>query len=222
MELLFILIAVGLVAVVAIQLKSSTRVRQPVQLASRNAGSANAPLASRLTASAKNLELSFCPPPLADKTEFKVASQSSSGAYLVSLATQTCTCADFLSARTAAPKNHMSRCCKHLLTKLLELGVFDGADKWIVAICKSGRGGPQAAWVVERESSPEVAISLSQSKEWINVYAHSLRKKERIANASGPIKEYGWSIPEQRWSYGDAPPGARELRKLLAEIEGIN
>lgn len=75
---------------------------------------------------------------------------------------------------------------------------------------------------MQLQSATEVVMTIGFSKDWINVYAHSVRAGERIANASGPIKNYGWSVIDHRWSYGDPPAGARELKKLLAEIEAIN
>ena len=36
--------------------------------------------------------------------------------------------------------------------------------------------------------------------------------------ASGEIERFGWSIEKERWSYGDGPPGAGELRKILKEV----
>jgi hypothetical protein len=101
-------------------------------------------------------------------------------------------------------------------------GAFEGTDKWKKAIACSSYGGPTNGWIIKLENSPPVAAITCSSKKWINIYAHSVRTGEKIANASGSIKLYGWSVPEQRWSYGEPPPGARELKKLLIEIEAIN
>jgi SWIM zinc finger len=177
---------------------------------------------SRLIAALQSIDLSF--PPLMDSSEefIKVQSMLSDSEYLLSLKEQTCTCEDFVLQRSNQPKNQLSRCCKHLLRALNQRGAFDHSNKWVKAMGDAGFGGPRLAWTLQLESATEVAMTIGLSKDWINVYAHSVRAGERIANASGPIKNYGWSVSDHRWSYGDSPPGARELKKLLFEIEAIN
>ncbi len=144
--------------------------------------------------------------------------QGLSGTYLVSSAHQTCTCADFQSRR-ARDLGTMGRLCKHLLRELNSRGCFAQASQWHQAIAADGHGGPISAWLLRRTSSPVVLITLSNNKEWINVYANTKRKGEKISNASGRIAAFGWSVCDKRWSYGDGPPGARELRSLLSVIE---
>jgi hypothetical protein len=45
--------------------------------------------------------------------------------------------------------------------------------------------------------------------------ARTPRSGERIKAASGPITRYGWNVEEDRWSYGEGPPGSRELTPLM-------
>jgi hypothetical protein len=191
--------------------------RSPLQGAITPAGRASA-----LVSAASTMELTFSPPDFSDVQPIRMKSMSRNVEYQVAISEQKCTCPDFAPGREVAPRNHLSRCCKHLLRELKNHGAFEASSKWIGAIAAAGHGGPSAAWIVHLEKSQSVAIVTGSNKEWINVFAHSVRSGEKIANASGPIKEFGWNVLQQRWSYGEAPPGARELRKLLVEIEAIN
>ena len=65
-------------------------------------------------------------------------------------------------------------------------------------------------------------LTVRHNLEWINVFAETKRVKKSASEVKGRIKGYGWHIPGKRWSYGEAPPGAREIRKILMQIEGID
>ncbi len=164
-------------------------------------------------------DLTFSPPGNA-KGWPDIEVQGSSGTYLVSLVRQTCTCPDF-GVRKSRPLNTMGRLCKHLMRELCARGCFSEATHWHQAIANAGHGGPRLAFLVRRKSAPPVLLALSDNKEWINVYANTRRKGETIANASGSIEEFGWSVVRKGWSYGEGPPGARELRGMLSVVEGI-
>lgn len=156
--------------------------------------------------------------PLPEGTHEVRSSSPEGGSYLVSLAEQTCTCPDF-SHRGGRPRNHFGRWCKHLVTELDRAGAFEYASEWHKAIAQERHGGPTMARLVDLKGAPSVLITPGGSDEWINVFAHSLRRGERVAQASGRITQSGWHIVERRWSYGDGPPGAGELRKLFGAID---
>lgn len=151
--------------------------------------------------------------PLPNDTRKVRSSGADGGVYLVSLTAQTCSCPDFFH-RAGRPHNHFGRWCKHLVAELDRAGAFEPANKWHKAIAGERRGGPTHAFLVGLERAPEVLITRGGG-DWINVYGHSLRRGERIAEASGRITQSGWSVSEQRWARGDGPPGAGELRKLF-------
>lgn len=155
---------------------------------------------------------------LPDVTREVQSSSSDGGTYRVSLSEQTCTCPDFLH-RGGRPRNHFGRWCKHLITVLDREGAFEHANEWHKAIVQERHGGPETARLVDLKGAPPVLITRGDSDEWVNVFAHSLRRGERVAQASGPISQSGWNTAERRWSYGDGPPGAGELRKLFGAID---
>jgi hypothetical protein len=134
--------------------------------------------------------------------------------YEVDVSQVTCTCPDF-QRRANRPKASFSRCCKHLVRMLSECGHLESADEWVQAIAADGYGAPAEAWMVELNTAPAVLVAVAPSREWVNVYARKPRSGERIKTASGPIERYGWNVEEDRWSYGEGPPGSRELTPLM-------
>ena len=155
-------------------------------------------------------------------TSLRVTSFSWSGSrYKVSLADQTCSCPDFVKTRIDCPKDHFSRWCKHLIHAANKEGAFAECNEWHAAIAKAEKGGPTAAFVISVSARQEFLATIGSSPEWINVYAKTALPGERLPNLTGPIKQYGWNIDRKGWSYGNGPRGARELRKMLSQIEGI-
>lgn len=161
-------------------------------------------------------DLSFTAPVLKSKKSVFEVRGSAQEPYKVNMGEVTCTCPDF-EHRRKRPANTFGHLCKHLVVVLNRNGAFEN-DKWKKAIATDGHGGPVQAWMIERKDSPPALVTISSGNEWVNVYAPSVRKGERIANATGEIRRYGWSVQEKRWSYAESPPGARELRSLFASM----
>ena len=137
--------------------------------------------------------------------------------YSLDLSAVTCTCPDFRS-RADESATSLSRCCKHLLQELEHRGLLKDAGKWDLAIVSEGFGAPRTAWTIELDTAPPVLLAASNDREWVSVFAHTKRKGERIRDASGRIDRFGWSVIKERWSYGEGPPGSRELTKIMKEI----
>ncbi|NKX47767.1 SWIM zinc finger family protein [Rhodobacteraceae bacterium R_SAG8] len=166
------------------------------------------------------LDLS-CPEITTVSGQFNIPSQNSVGVfYHVSLENQTCSCPNFQNRRNH-PKDSFPRWCKHLVTALYHAGAFSDCEVWHKAIAEAGHGGPLGAFFVETDSSQRFLLTAGRNPDWINVLGRTLRKGERSDQATGRIREFGWCISEQRWSYGQGPPGARQLRKLMEQIDKI-
>lgn len=139
------------------------------------------------------------------------------GPYRIDLDALTCSCSDF-RGRSREPLDVLARCCSHLLRELDGLGALSDVGEWERAIISAGRGAPLATWHLQLVTAPRVLIATTLDRDWINVFARRKKKGERNHEASGGIREHGWSIEHQRWSYGEGPPGAGELRKILKEM----
>lgn len=169
---------------------------------------------------ASEFDLAFTPKPTKETAEIRSSEYGSETKYLVHLLDQTCTCADF-SRRSHRQKDHFSRWCKHLIKAFAREGAFESADDWQKAIAEDAFGGPNIAYMLRRGEAPPVLITAGGSDEWINVYARKKRRGEKVSEASGPIERHGWNLAQQRWSYGEGPDGAREIKKVLKEIDRL-
>ena len=145
----------------------------------------------------------------------EVKSSQGRATYLVNPAALTCTCIDW--KQRAGFTQDLARCCKHLQSVLVKQGFLEAANEWEHALLEHVRG-PTAAWRFELESAPAVLLATSASSEWVDVLARTKRGGERISQASGKIQRFGWNVREQRWSYGEGPPGSRELTPRLREM----
>lgn len=63
------------------------------------------------------------------------------------------------------------------------------------------------------------AHSVGQSRYFVLQTRYILRYVV-VSMRSGPIRRFGWSMVEKRWSYGVSVAGARELNKILREAIG--
>lgn len=151
-----------------------------------------------------------------------VRSFSGHGIYQVSLAEQTCTCPDFKKRRAMQPRNHFSRWCKHLMREYIGRDVFEHASPFHKAFAFEAAGTHRKAVKLSCSELPDMVATIGLDEEWLNVFAQTRRKGERVHNASGGIRRFGWNFSQQRWSYGVGPPGAGKVRKLLTQINSFD
>jgi hypothetical protein len=126
--------------------------------------------------------------------------------YDVDLSGPSCTCPDWRGCRYNLPTGHLTRCCKHIFDAYSQIVPRGSWPGWIGAYIASG-------WIV----SPKTEWSLIPSgritwlvstpggeNEWMNFYAQENDSYER----------FGYSLAEERWSYGIAPSSAKELLRI--------
>lgn len=171
----------------------------------------------------KQVSLNFDAPRYV-KPQERVQSDREPGVfYLLDLNAQTCTCPDFVEMRAKKAKpGELGRLCKHLLRALERREGFSSASAWVQAIVREGYGAPYFAWEVTLPSARPMLVTVGTSKEWVNIFAHRKRTGERYSEASGVIQQFGWSLDQHRWSYGEGPPGASEIRPLLKELDNVD
>lgn len=139
-----------------------------------------------------------------------VPSGSEAGvAYSIDLTGPTCTCPDFVPNRFKLPRGDLTRCCKHVLQAFAQVRPKDGWTGWLDSFLELGiRPHPKTKWAVVTPANDFVLIS-SAPQEWANVYLNSELANER----------FGYSVIEERWSYGTVPKNAS---KLVATIRKLN
>lgn len=136
--------------------------------------------------------------------------------YQLDLGQAQCSCGGW-QQRKRYPLGDPRRLCRHLVVALRRQKFVKGTDEWSQAVIDNGEGVPLQAWIARLETAPDALITNDGSDDWLNVFAHEKKSGERIADASGPISRWGWSITETRWAGGTGIPGARELRDLLKD-----
>lgn len=134
--------------------------------------------------------------------------------YQTDLGTLSCTCGGG-KLRGQFPSGDPRRVCYHLMRHLCKRKLIQGVDYWAAAIVECGDDVPLESWELQLETAPPVLVTRGTNPEWLSILARSKRSGERIAEASGPVERHGWSLMDNRWSYGQGPPGAGEVRKLL-------
>lgn len=141
--------------------------------------------------------------------------------YEVDLGKQTCTCENF-KKRAHHPKNHVARWCKHLLKTFDESGAFDPLEGLHAEVVKFEYTQCDKMYLIKHRELPEMIITLSHdslSRDWIDINARKKRVGENVRQASGRFERFGWNLYQERWSYGDGPPGASLLRPLLKMVD---
>jgi hypothetical protein len=73
---------------------------------------------------------------------------------------------------------------------------------------------------LQRASGQAFAVGYSEGSEWLDVITRKRRKGDKAGLFTGAYEHFGYDGAEGRWSYGEGPPGALELRRLLAHHLG--
>lgn len=128
--------------------------------------------------------------------------------YEVDFSGPTCSCPDFKSRRSQFSEGSIPRCCKHIMQGYSELRPAIGWPSWLEPFLETGfRPLPSQKWAVLRCEYFTALVS-SASPEWGNVYML----------VDGESCKYGYSIDDERWSYGTAPKLANEFVKLIRRL----
>ncbi len=139
----------------------------------------------------------------------EVSSLSEPGVvYNVDLAGPYCDCPDFASYRSKLPEGHISRCCKHVMQAYSEVRPETGWPSWLESFLEAGfRPQPAQKWQVYKSDIGAYLVS-SAHPAWGNVYARFDHEVER----------FGYSIDEDRWSYGKEPVEGAILAELVRNL----
>lgn len=148
-------------------------------------------------------------PPIAAVLSEK--SQSEVGrSYRVDLGSQTCTCPDWVGNRDGRSLGSPARFCKHMLSALGRVSPNTDWPDWLGFLTDHAyRISPRSRVGVVRVPGGVVLVVVSDG-DWCDV----------IAPDSGGYGRFGFNRSQHRWSYGEAPDGARAIRNAIKELVG--
>ncbi len=88
-------------------------------------------------------------------------------------------------------------------------------------VSKQYRGKP-VYYEATLASGESIAIGLDpEAPEWLDIITRKRKSGEKGGVFSGPYDVFGFSVNERRWSYGEGPPGAGEIRGILHREFGV-
>lgn len=130
--------------------------------------------------------------------------------YRVDLEKQSCTCDDWVGRRQGQPSGSPTRFCKHMLSALGRVSPNRDWPEWLGFLTDQAcRIPPRSRVGVLRVPRGLALVAVSES-EWCDV----------IAPDSDGHGRFGFNRSQERWSYGEAPDGARAIRKAIEELGG--
>jgi len=145
--------------------------------------------------------------------DIKVSSFSSAEQeYNVSILRMTCSCPDFIKTRNNLKKNDPRRVCKHLAEQFAINNLLEQQDDLVKTILLSPTRGEFATFEAENGM---IFCLCFETTGWVSVFTRRRRKGEKGFSFTGKYEQYGYSLQENRWSYGDAPPGSKYLKNAI-------
>ena len=149
---------------------------------------------------------------ISKRDELTIKSFNTEENYHVDIEGLSCTCPDFWDKRRNFNKDEPRILCKHLIKAIVENNQIPNKFKSFTAEIMSSyerrAGFYYAELQVIRIKNKEVHIIYNKESPWVNI---------QIGN-----NRYGYNPIEKRWSYGDAPDGAREIKKHIKSNDHRN
>lgn len=136
--------------------------------------------------------------------------------YTLNLKHASCTCPDFQKRRNGYSRHDPRRYCKHLAN-----AVVSAPDYSLSENAQLTMAYPPSQFIDECALSTGVKFYLlhdGPESEWVNVHARKRKAGEKAGWFSGKYDRYGYNRDERRWSYGEGPAGAGEIREAIAEL----
>jgi hypothetical protein len=140
--------------------------------------------------------------------------------WYVNLETVSCTCEEFISHRQNHDVHEVGRLCKHLVRAYKNAGIWPEQEDIVRVLLENG---PlySVAWSYDNiyseqlRSGAKVYFGTKTDRAWVDVYTRKRKQGEKAGRFTGAYSKYGFNRTEKRWSYGDGPPAAKEIREFI-------
>lgn len=137
--------------------------------------------------------------------------------YSVNLFQMTCTCSDFQKkSRVDFAVDDVRRPCKHLIKMLLKKQLLNQSDEMIQCLLEYLPS--EKHLVANNMTSGAAVIFCYGSSSWVDVFSRKRRKGDGDGKYTGNYDRFGFNVEENRWSYGEGPPGALEIRGMIKAL----
>lgn len=91
-----------------------------------------------------------------------------------------------------------------------------GKDEVSSAVRRSG-AAQDRYFVAELPSGEPIAMGHTRRQPWVDVFVRRRRPGDPDGIHTGPYEVFTFSLSEERWSYGAAPPARREVEAVIRE-----
>lgn len=163
------------------------------------------------------LKVEFNEIPKQNSIKNVVADYEKNSFFELNLIDQTCGCDSFQKNRHIYPVNDVRRLCQHLRYELLQKHCAYISE---LAECYISYRSRDNFNISKYQLSSGVPFYIGHNgtkSEWIDIFARKRRKGEKEGNFTGAYERYGYNLLEKRWSYGEGPAGAKEIKIQIAK-----
>lgn len=144
--------------------------------------------------------------------------QTTGNATRISVPTMSCECDDFRTRRAHLHARDVRRLCRHLQGRLLDIGVQRTLPEYLGVLLRNPYLERCDRLHVENVFGHEVVFTREFGSPWVNVIVRKRRRRDTPAAFTGDYGRYGFNLNQSRWSWGEGPDGARELRRRIASL----
>ena len=172
----------------------------------------------------EQIQIRFVVEELPAEVEWKLRTNYTSKSYChVNLQSVTCTCEEFVLRRTKFETQDIRRLCGHLIRAYRESGAWVEPEEIVAAMFATGpsAGGCWTYDLIVRgklSSGEPIYFGLRHERDWMDVYARKRRNGDIPGKYTGSFGKFGFNRAHQKWSFGTAPPGAREIRGIIGAL----
>lgn len=125
--------------------------------------------------------------------------------YTINLHTVKCSCEDFLNTRANKRIDSIERLCKHLRKAII------GSSHIKNTVYESILSETYSSKSYCKLENVDAIVGFTEGNEWLNIYKMAQPDK----NGETKYARYGYSLIENRWSYGRSPFDYEKIESMI-------